>query len=678
MSNPDLSTATAPSGPARKEAALGPAAPSPIARRLRPVSDVTIREGLWHELQLVNRSVTLQEAFRQLEEAGNLHNFRVAAGEEQGDYRGKLYLDSDVYKTLEAVAWEIGREDSAELRAWQTQVTDLIGRAQRQDGYLNTFVQVSRGEQYRYADLAHGHELFCGGHLIQAGIAQARATGQPELLEVSCRYADHLVATFGPGLLESTDGHPEIEMALVELYRETDTRAYLELAQFLVEVRGHGVLKNEGFGSAYFQDEQPVRTSFHVRGHAVRQVFLSAGVTDLYLETGDEELLRASVAQWEDMVAGKTYLTGGIGARWEGEAFGNAFELPPDLAYAETCAAHGSILWSWRLLLATGEARYADLIERTLYNGFASGLSLDGSRFFYVNALQNRPGTAGDSSRSVQHGRQAWYGTACCPPNVMRTLGSLHHYLATHDAGGVQVHQYMTGQIEADIDQGGVVLGTSSGLPWDGDITVKIEQSPAQEWTLALRIPSWAEGATAHVNADTLTEGVRPGTYLQIRRSWAEGDVVRLTLPVEPRLTRPDPRIDAVAGSVAVERGPLVYAFEQLDQPSGTDLDLLALLPEVPLQDRCRSDLLGGVVTVAATARPLRPAQRMGELPYEPLTNGGPDPVPTAEVVELTAVPYFRWANRQLGQMRVFLPTRALDPVAAATTATMSTAEENR
>ncbi len=631
----------------------GPVAPAPDSQAaLRPVPGVRITGGLWHTLQQLDRAVTLEEAFRQLEEAGNLSNFRVAAGEQDGPYRGKLYLDSDVYKTLEAVAWEQGRSPAGPLAEWQETVTDLVARAQRADGYLNTYVQVTAGDSGRYADLPSGHELFCGGHLIQAGVAQARATGRRELLEVACRYADHLVATFGPGRLESTDGHPEIEMALVELYRETEKTQYLDLARFLIDVRGHGVLGNGWLGSAYFQDDVPVRQTRYVRGHAVRAVFLAAGVTDLYLETGEPDLLGVSVAQWEDMVAGKTYLTGGIGSRWEGEAFGNAFELPPDVAYAETCAAHGSVLWSWRLLLATGEARYADLIERTLYNGFASGLSLDGRSFFYVNALQNRPGPAGESSRSAEHGRQPWYRTACCPPNIMRTLATLQHYLATTDDNGVQVHLYATGSITVDLLPGRVAVHTVTDLPWDGRVEIGIDDAPGDEWTLSLRIPSWALGAAVSVNGTESADQPEPGGYLRLRRAWRRGDVVVLSLPCVPRLTVPDPRIDAVRGSVALERGPLVYCFEQVDQPEGSDLDLVRLLPDAALVDQWQPDLLGGVVTMMARARTASPLAVAGHLPY-----GVAAVEQSTEEFDITAVPYFRWANRELGPMRVFIPT---------------------
>lgn len=661
-------THAAPSASAPRQVAsptVGPVATSGGTAKLHPVPNTEIAGGLWHELQLLNSRVTLHEAFRQLEEAGNLNNFRVAAGERLGDYQGRLYLDSDVYKTLEAVAWEQGRAPSQELANWQDEVTALIGRAQRPDGYLNTFVQVTTGDTGRYVDLAGGHELFCGGHLIQAGVAQARATGGRSLLEVACRYADHLVATFGPGRLESTDGHPEIEMALVELYRETGTRAYLDLAGFLVDVRGHGVLGDGWLGSAYYQDELPVRATHYVRGHAVRQVFLSAGVTDLYLETGERELLTALVAQWEDMVSAKTYLTGGIGSRWEGEAIGNAFELPPDVAYAETCAAHGSMLWSWRLLLATGDPRYADLIERTLYNGFAAGLSLDGIDFFYVNALQNRPGTADDSGRNASRGRQPWYGTACCPPNVMRTLASLHHYLATCDDDGVQLQQYVSGTLGVDLPAGPVRLRTSTNLPWDGQVEIVIDEAPEEAWILSLRIPSWASNASLLLNGAAAADNLERGTYLRLeRRVWNSGDTLLLILPCVPRLTSPDPRIDAVHGMVAVERGPLVYAFEAVDQPSEVDLDRVEIHTDAALEEEQRPDLLGGIITITARAHVVTAPHDAAGLPYTQLVHH-PQPADTQEI-QLTAVPYFRWANREPGPMRVFLPATTHPSVTAA------------
>lgn len=635
--------------------------------RLRPLGATgsQVTGGHWYRLQELNRNVALGEATRRLNEAGNLDNLRLAAGEQAGTYRGPVYLDSDVYKTLEAIAWEQGRSPSPELATWQREISELISRAQAPDGYLNSYVRVVTGDRDRYVDLAGGHELFCGGHLLQAAVAQVRATGESALLEIAVRYADHLLATFGPDGLASTDGHPEIEMALVELYRETSQTAYLDLARFLIDVRGHGVLGPGWLGSAYYQDDIPVRDTRVVRGHAVRAVFLAAGATDLYLETGEASLLEAVRAQWEDMVAGKTYLTGGIGARWEGESFGNAYELPPDVAYAETCAAHGAILWSWRMLLATGEQRYAEFIERALYNGFAAGLSGDGARFFYVNALHNRPGPADTSSRVAARGRQPWYTTACCPPNVMRMLASVHHYLATCDDDGLQVHQYATGSLTADLPVGAVGLRVETGYPDTGTVTITIREAPDAAWTLSLRIPNWADGTTVSVAGQPLESAIRAGTMARLRRAWSPGTVVVLQLGLRPRLTVADPRIDAVRGCVAIERGPVVYCVEQTDLPSGVALEQVRLLRSGALAEHRDPDLLGGVTTITMPARAMTDIDTTDDLPYrEASRDPGSARADTGadRPVSITAIPYASWANRDVGPMRVFLPLASTRP----------------
>lgn len=649
----DRASATAPTGAGPVDVTASPKA---MLAPLR-LNGASITGGFWAERQQVNRDVTLHQGSRHMDEAGNLHNLRVAAGETEGDYRGELYLDSDVYKWLESLAWEQSRAESADLARDQDEVSALVARAQADDGYLNSFVQVTTHDRGRYVDLPFGHELFCGGHLIQGAIAQYRATGKRLLLDVAVRYADHLVATFGPDRRHGTDGHPQIEMALVELYRTTQTRAYLDLAQYFIDARGNGLLGPGRFSSAYFQDDVPVRQTDSIRGHAVRALFLLAGVVDLYLETGEKELFDAALLQWDDMVAGKTYLTGGVGSRWEGESFGDAFELPPDRAYAETCAAHASILVSWRLLLATGEARFADLIERTLYNAFAPGLSLDGTRFFYVNALQIRPDADQDHSRSPARGRQPWYSTACCPPNVMRTLSSLEQYVATQDRCGIQLQQYVPGHVTARIEGGDVELQTATSYPWDGRVDIRVSRVDIEvPWTLSLRIPSWTRRSHVSVNGAAIDRPPEPGTYLRLERSWQVDDTVVLELDVEPRFVTADRRIDAVRGCVAISRGPLVYCFEQVDQPAGICLDevelLLGDIEELTGAD-VLADLPADVVAVRTPARVRESAPSAAHLPY--FEGAGRDGA-QGHVVQMTAVPYAVWANRQQGPMRVFVP----------------------
>ena len=406
-----------------------------------------------------------------------------------------------------------------------------------------------------------GHELYCAGHLIQAGIAAAAdwlaapPRGRPRAV------ADLLVDVFGSDADRRTDGHPEVEVALVELYRETADRRYLALADKLTSRRGFGFFAGGRFDLPYYQDAEPVRGSRSIVGHAVRALYLAAGVTDLYAETGDETLLEAMLSQWDDLVSTKAYLTGGVGSRHYGEAIGDPYELPPDRAYCETCASIASIMWNWRLLLVTGESRFADLIERTLYNGFLAGPSLDGRSFFYANPLQSRGG----------HTRHAWNPVACCPPNIMRLLASLHHYLATTSDGGVQLHQYATSTIRAVVPGAGPVeLAVETGYPWSGSVTVEVVACGDAEWTLSLRVPAWARGAVVD------GQPVAPG-YAELTRRWRAGDRVVLELDVSPRLTAPNPRIDAVRGCVALERGPVVYCFETDDLPAGADLADIAL-----------------------------------------------------------------------------------------------------
>jgi DUF1680 family protein len=340
----------------------------------------------------------------------------------------------------------------------------------------------------------------------------------------------------------------------------------------------------------------------------------------------------------------KTYLTGGLGARWEGEAFGDEHELPSDRAYAETCAAIGGIQWAWRMLLATGEAKYADAIERMLYNGFLAGVSLAGTEYFYVNALQLRGAAHADNNRSPAHGRRGWFDCACCPPNIMRTLASLDGYLASTSADTVQLHQYAAGVVAAELpDRGAIGLKVETAYPWEGAVQVTVEQTVDGPWALKLRIPEWAEGATVNGTA------VAAGEYARITQEWSAGDVVELQLPMATRVVAADPRVDAVRGCVALERGPLVYAVEQADQ-AGANVDDLHLLPEASVAASHDDGLLDGVTTLKARGR-IGTGYKPGAWPFEP--DSGDE---LGDEVEVTAIPYYAWANREVGAMRVWLP----------------------
>jgi DUF1680 family protein len=634
---------------AQAQEGFGPAIPSPSASVvLHPLGrdSVTITSGLLHQWQERNRSASLPMALRQLESAGNLANLRLAINRGGGEYRGPQFMDSDLYKTLEAIAWEVSRSPSEPLASFAAQATELLEAAQLPDGYLNSYVQVTG--RPRYANLAYSHELYCAGHLIQAGVAAQRSQGPggSALFAVARRFADHLVKEF-LGTHDGLDGHPIVETALVELYRETGDEEYLRLAGQFVEQRGHGLIGDSGFGSRYLQDHLPVREASQLSGHAVRALYLEAGVVDLATETGDTELLTGSAVRWEDMVSAKTCLTGSVGSRHSGESFGDRFELPPDRAYNETCASIASFQWSWRLLLATGDSKYADLMERVLYNGFAAATSTEGDRFFYVNPLQRREDHyEGDEPAR----RRRWYSCACCPPNIMRTFASLEHYLAAVAGDILHLHHFTGAQVSTSLAGGILALDMVTDYPWSGTVTLRVTDAPPAECGLAIRVPGWSSNPKFLLNDAPVVATVQHG-YLIIRRRWQPGDVIQCDFAAVPRLAYPSRRIDALRGTVAIERGPLVYCAEQADQPAGLDLEDLALRPG-ELRDReATVPGVGATVLIEASAAALPPATGPG-LPYSREHAGQP----AGDRVTVTAIPYFQWDNRDGAPMRVWMP----------------------
>ncbi|HEU4899179.1 MAG TPA: beta-L-arabinofuranosidase domain-containing protein [Actinomycetota bacterium] len=616
--------------------------------RLRPLgpSRARLTGGFLAERQRVNRERTLPHGFAQLRRSGTLGNLRLAAGAD-GRYQASAdsagatfpFLDSDVYKWLEAVGWELGRAVDPALAAAADEAIGLVGAAQLADGYLNSYVQVVTGGT-PHTDLAWGHEFYCVGHLIQAAVAWHRALGDDRLLTIAVRAADRIDKEFGPTGRDGVDGHPGIEMALVELSRVTGDGRYLALAARLVDLRGRGLLGDGRFGAAYWQDHRPVREAATVAGHAVRQLYLDCGAVEVAVELGDEELLAAVERRWRDLVATRTYLTGGMGSRHRDESFGDPYELPPDRAYAETCASIAAVMLGWRLLLATGEAGYADAIERVLYNGVLPGVSLAGTRFFYVNPLQRR------TDRAVEppgHGERApWYPCACCPPNLMRTLASLEQYLATSDDTGVQLHQYAAADLTAQVAGGAVRLAVRTGYPWQGRVMVEVVEAPGRPWTLSLRVPQWCRSAalSGPDGAGPLAAGAG---YAELTRRWTAGEVAALELELPVRVTEPHPRVDAVRGCVAVERGPLVYCLESADLPPGVALEDLRWDPRREPAEVPRPDLADAVVGIAVPV-------------VRGLAAGGPAAADGETGLTAGAVPYFAWANRGAGAMRVWIP----------------------
>jgi len=618
--------------------------------RLRPLSldAVTIDDTFWAPRRRVNHAVTLPAQYAQLEQTGRLHNLRRAAGQEQGAFEGRFFNDSDVYKWLEAAAWVLATERDERLQAQVDDLIALIAAAQDADGYLDTYFTFARVPE-RWTDLAVMHELYCAGHLIQAAVAHHRARGRRDLLDVAVRLADHIVATFNPMGRQGADGHPEIEMALVELSRDTGDERYRHQAQFFVDQRGQHPPTISG--KEYHQDHAPVRAQHEVVGHAVRALYLYAGMTDLYAETGEQALWEALDTLWRNLQGRKIYITGGAGARHEGEAFGDDYELPNRRAYAETCAAIAHVMWAWRLLLVTGEACYGDALETALYNGVLSGISLDGETYFYENPLADRG----------NHRRQPWFGTACCPPNVARLLASLPGYVYTTSDKGFWVHLYATGTATAALtDVGVVTLRQQTNYPWDGEITLTIDPPDVALFSLFLRVPKWAEGASVTVNDEVIGAPVRPGHYMEIRRQWAQGDVIRLTLPLAVRLLSSHPYVINNRDRVALVRGPLVYCVEAADHP-GVDPWDLVLSTDAAWRVEREPDLLGGIMVLRTEDARARVDDGWEGQLYRSFDT----PSAATTRVPLTAIPYYVWANRDAGPMQVWLPIATNEPASS-------------
>ncbi|GAA3454485.1 glycoside hydrolase family 127 protein [Dactylosporangium matsuzakiense] len=603
---------------------FGPAVPTDRAiSALRPLDAGAARldpAGLLGGWQARNSAATLPHCIEQLHERGNLDNLHRVTGDFDGPFRGWWFADTDVHKTLEAALW------AGAFPSFVADAVQLLEKVQDPDGYLVSYFQAGNRER-QWAELPSSHEMYTAGHLVQAAVAGARsAPPDPsqhavaqQLLAVARRFADLLVERFGAGGEDAVDGHPEIETALVELFRVTGHRPYLDLAARLIDMRGHGLLGPEGrFGQrAYYQDHRPVREATEVTGHVVRQVYLLAGAVDVAVETGDVELLRAAERLWDSAQSSKTYLTGGQGSRHRDEAFGDPYELPPDRAYAETCAAIGSFQWAWRLLLATGQARFADEMERVLYNGIASGIALDGTSFFYSNPLQLRTGHDG-SDEDAPGERLAWYKCACCPPNLARLMASLHAYAATGTDAGLQLHLYTPGTFSS----GGHTVQVTTQYPWDETVAVSFTSSTGEPFALTLRVPAWCSDPTVVLNGRRV--GFVEDGRVRIERIWQAGDRVELILPMPPRFVTPHPRVDAVRGTAAVMRGPVVYCLEHADVP-GVCFEDIYLDADAPIEVR-RDHPLAPVALVVQTDRPV------------------------------ATIPYFLWANRGPGPMRVWIP----------------------
>lgn len=605
-----------------------------------PMTAVNLADSFWAPRLQKLHEVTLPSQHQQLEETGRIDNFRRAAGKVDQSFQGWFFNDSDVYKWVEAVAWALTIHDDPELRKMLDNVVLEIEGAQDEQGYLNTYFTFEQVAE-RWENLKDMHELYCAGHLIQAAIAHHRSTGEARFLKVATRFADLICEVFGPeeaGKRPGAGGHPEIEMALLELARTTGQEKYLEEAKFFLDVRGRGLLG----GQPYHQDHLPFRELTRMEGHAVRAVYLNAGATDLYIETGEEALLETLERLWLNMTMRQMYISGGIGSRYEGEAFGEDYELPNQDAYAESCAAIANAMWNWRMLMLQGEARFADVLERALYNAVLVALGLDGRSYFYRNPLADD----GD------HRRQDWYQCACCPPNISRLLAGLPGYVYSVSSEGIWIHLYAESAARIELLDGRAVgIDQRTAYPWEGTIEVEIQGKG--DFTLFLRIPSWTEGdISVALNGGSLLEPDMEDGYLKVMRSWRQGDVLQLEFPMPVRVMESHPGVKENIERVALMRGPLLYCWEGIDHPE-VELDEIVLPQDASFITSFQPGLLDGVVTIETKGVVRPPEEGWGDRLYRRV-GSSPDTLLTKSV-EIKAIPYYAWGNREAGQMRVWI-----------------------
>ena len=578
-------------------------------------SHVKINDNFWSPRLSKHVSATLPVCIDQIEnQTGRIRNFENAAKGE-GEHSGIFFDDSDVYKALEGMAYSLINNPDPELEKKADEWIDKFAAAQQPDGYINTFYTLT-GLDKRWTNMDK-HEMYCAGHMIEAGVAYYQATGKRKLLDVCIRMTDHMMSQFGPGKRHWVPGHEEIELALVKLYQTTQEQKYLDFAYWLLEERGHGhgTMGDEGkWDPVYYQDIVPVRRLTDISGHAVRCMYLYCGMADVAALKNDTGYIAAIDRLWDDVVHRNMYITGGIGSSRDNEGFTEDYDLPNLDAYCETCASVGMVLWNQRMNQLTGDSKYIDILERSLYNGALAGISLGGDRFFYVNPLESK----GD------HHRQEWYGCACCPSQLSRFLPSIGNYIYASSDDALWVNLYIgnTGQIR--IGETDILLTQETDYPWDGSVKLTISTSQPLEKEIRLRIPNWCKTYDLSINGKRINVSEEKG-YAVIK-DWKSQDVIALDMDMPVEIVAADPHVKENFGKRAIQRGPLVYCMEEIDNP--VYFDQIQLSPSTTFQTAFVSDILNGIKTIK--------------------TNG--------RAQSATFIPYYAWDNRKAGKMRVWIP----------------------
>jgi DUF1680 family protein len=628
-----------------------------IAQRMEPVnfSQVNINDSFWKPAMEKVATTTLQACIFQTEvKTARIRNFEKVARNKNEKHEGIFYDDSDVFKALEAIAYSLKNHPDPKLEAKADEWIDKIAAAQLPDGYLNTYYTLNGRLDQRWTDMSM-HEDYNGGHMIEAAVAYYNATGKRKFLDVAIQWANHFDSLFGPGKKDWVTGHQELELALVKLYKATNDKKYLDLAKWLLEERGHKLAKGytwtEWRDTAYAQDVVPVREQKEITGHAVRAMYLYTGAADVAALTGDAGYMTAMNNVWEDVVYRNMYLTGGIGSSGSNEGFSVDYDLPNEQAYCETCASVGMVFWNQRMNMLTGDAKFIDVLERSLYNGARDGLSLSGDRFFYGNPLAS----------NGRHFRREWFGTACCPANIARLIASLGDYIYAKSDNVLRINLFVGSNTKVSFGKSDVAIAMTTNYPWDGNVSIAVDPSKKSKFALQVRIPGWANGEAVpgglyvfenkQPDNNAITLNGKPVTYAMskgyavIDREWKKGDKVELALPMKVKRVASRPEIKQDEERVALQRGPLVYCVEGADN-DGQAWNII--LPDnATFETSFRKDLLEGVEVVEFNA---------------PTLQVSPDGQSVkSETKKVTAIPYYAWCNRGQNPMQVWLPKKIKD-----------------
>ncbi|HKK43976.1 MAG TPA: glycoside hydrolase family 127 protein [Balneolaceae bacterium] len=620
---------------------------------ITPVSftKVKVNDNFWSQRIKTNRDVTIPFGLDKIKKEGRIRNFDRAAGKLGGKYEGQMpFDDTDVYKIIEGASYSLQTHYDKQLDEYLDQIISEIAAAQKKDGYLTTWKEIDSTTTPanwvdpgpRWHDLQSSHELYNAGHMYEAAYAHYRATGKKNFLNVALKNADLVIKTFGPDKLRTPPGHEIIEKGLVKLYRATGDKKYLDQAKFFLDQRGDS-LHHKLYG-AYNQDQKPVTQQDEAVGHAVRAGYLYSGMADIAALMNDDQYLKAVDRIWDNVVGKKIYITGGIGARHEGESFGDNYELPNLTAYNETCAAIANVYWNHRMFLLHGDAKYMDVLERTMYNAVISGVSLKGDTFFYPNPLESNGKYKFNQGALT---RKPWFAASCCPTNAMRFLSSVPKYMYAYKGNTLYTNLFIASDANIQLGDGSKInLSQETNYPWNGNIKIKVDPEKSTDFAMKIRIPGWARNEPMpsdlysyienkpveydlKVNGKPVQSDIQKG-YVTIDRQWKKGDVIELNLPMPVRKIQANPKVAADEGRVALERGPIVYCAEFVDNKA--DVLKIQVPDDAQFTYEFKSDLLGGVMVL-----------------HSNIFDGDGQPT------RLTAIPYAVWSNRGVGKMEVWM-----------------------